>query len=246
MQPEPVRYVAPAPTYVAPTPQPTYVAPRPAPEPIYVAPAPAPAPVYPQTAYQDRSGFYAQVAGGVNQHATIGGNFITGGHSYGQEYHLGNKNYAVSGVVGYRAVGQGVGPNDHLRIGVEGQRLSNEVNGAQFGHYARAWNSDATLDAVYVRAEYAPDLGLGPIRPYVGVAAGVGALRPNGPVEGGFGPVAKAIAGVSAELSENVEAFAEYNYVRGPRFDLNVNNPVGRSRSRYESHVGMVGIRFNF
>lgn len=249
----------PAPVYagtVSYEPAPVY-----APAPVYT-PAPGHDSVYEPQAYQpvvhdgghhgqQHHGGHGQHYGGVSSTTYVQ---IHGGGVFGQDLDGDGVSFDTddgwtAGIVGgVETTFPGIGARDKVRYGVEYQHTSSDLGGINVNGFRSGYDHSLDIDAVYLRAEYAPDLG-GPVRPYVGAGIGYGVVDIGNGLGTESGVFAKGIAGIEVELAPDVDVFAEYNYVVGPELSYTggAASPfIGTADLDYTGHQVMGGIRFTF
>ncbi|MDD2868613.1 outer membrane beta-barrel protein [Neomegalonema sp.] len=248
--PAPVVVSAPVyaePVYVAP-PAPAYVPPPP---PAYVPPPP---PVVVPVVVEPVADYCAPWGGNRNFYGQIGGGYAYAGDNI-DGLRLASrgldKNYHVAGGLGVRLRGQGVGCDDQVRVSLQNHYIRHELpRGGQIINGRRMLNKDAINgEAFFAQVEYAPDLGWGGIRPYIGAgvgAAGINVGDGHDGYENDWGFAYKGIAGVTFEVNPKLDLFAEYNYIGVPGVDLKTGSGRKDGEIDYDAHLVNMGLRYNF
>lgn len=231
---EPV-YVTPAPVVVPPPPPPVIVAPPP----VVVAPV-----ANLCGGWGDSRNFYGQIGGGY----AYAGDNIDGLRLASRSF---DKNYHIAGGLGMRLRGEGIGCDDHVRVSLQNHYIRHDLpKGGQRINGRRMLNNDAINgEAFFAQVEYAPDLGLGAIRPYIGAgigAAGIDVGDGRDGYDNHWGVAYKGIAGVTFEVNPKLDLFAEYNYIAAPGVDLKTGSGRKDGEIDYDAHLVNVGLRYNF
>lgn len=207
-----------------------------------------------------RTGMYVAGAVGAAQTSTLRGTESTAGTV---RYFPKNPGIAAGASVGAYVNGvDGVGPDDRWRGSITYNYIRNGIEDFSFtgtdktGVRTRNTRYDyagaATLHAGFLQVEYAPDLGMGDFRPYVGGGVGYGQLKLGKGVEAfkaERGVVYKGIAGVAYEIADGFELTGEYNFFYMPGLDLDGPAPETVSALRdtnYKAHTLMLGGRYSF
>lgn len=241
-------YVEPAPIvtpYVPPPPPPPVVVPY-TPPPVVVVPPPVVAPVAdlcgPWGA--DRN-IYGQLGAGY----AYAGDDVDGLRLDGRGL---DRNYHVMGGLGLRMRGQGVGCDDHFRVGLQNYYVRHDLRrGGQTvgGQPNRLRRDSMDSELIFATVEYAPDLGWGGVRPYVGAGIGAGGVNVGDGADGydrDWNVAYKGVAGVTFEVNPKLDLYAEYNYVAVPGVTLKTGDGRRDGKIDYDAHLVNLGLRYNF